>query len=38
LFLAVVILLLTGLGGISLVILVYILLSLLNLLLAGRVS
>ncbi len=38
LFLAVVILLLTGLGGISLVILVYILLSLLNLLLARKVS
>ena len=38
LFLALVILLFTGLGGISLVILVYILLSLLNLLLARRVS
>jgi CDP-diacylglycerol---serine O-phosphatidyltransferase len=38
LFLALVILVFTGLGGISLVILVYILLSLLNLLLARRVS
>ena len=38
LFLAVLILLITGLGGISLVILVYILLSLMNLLLARRVS